>query len=63
MLLISLKEFVLNYKELADKLKEMESRYDKSFQDIFQAINYLLEKDNQGIEQEERKKIGFKKEG
>lgn len=60
---ISLKEFVLNYTELADKLKEMESRYDKSFQDIFQAINYLLEKDNQETEQKERKKIGFKKEG
>ena len=26
---ISLKEFVLNYKELSDKLKELESRYDK----------------------------------
>lgn len=60
---ISLKEFILNYKELADKLKEMESRYDKNFQDIFQAINYLLEKDNQETEQKERNKIGFKKEG
>lgn len=56
---LSLKQFVLNYKELADKLKEMESRYDKNFQDIFQAINYLLEKDNQETEQKEHNKIGF----
>ena len=58
---ISLKEFVMNYKELSDKLKEMESRYDKNFQDIFQAINYLIDKDNQEIDQKERDKIGYKK--
>lgn len=59
---ISLKEFVMSYKELSDKLKEMESKYDKNFQAIFQAINYLLEKDNQSDEQKDRKRIGFKKE-
>lgn len=58
---ISLKEFVMGYKELSEKLKEMESRYDKNFQDIFQAINYLLEKDNQSDEQKERSRIGYKK--
>lgn len=58
---ISLKEFVMSYKELSDKLKEMESKYDKNFQDIFQAINFLLEKDNQEKEQKEREKIGYKK--
>lgn len=44
---ISLKEFVLNYKELSDKLKELESRYDKNFKDIYQAINFLIEKEKQ----------------
>lgn len=60
---ISLKEFVLNYKELSDKLKELESRYDKNFKDIYQAINFLIEKENQSAYQKERTKIGFKKEG
>lgn len=60
---ISLKEFVLNYKELSDKLKELESRYDKNFKDIYQAINFLIEKENQSSQQKERTKIGYKKEG
>lgn len=59
---ISLKEFVLNYKELSEKLKEMETRYDKNFNDIYQAINFLIEKENQSSEQKERTKIGYKKE-
>lgn len=58
---ISLKEFVLNYKELSDKLKELESRYDKNFKDIYQAINFLIEKENQSEYQKERTKIGYKK--
>ena len=58
---ISLKEFVLNYKELSDKLKELESRYDKNFKDIYQAINFLIEKENQSDYQKERTKIGYKK--
>lgn len=61
--LISLKEFVLNYKELSDKLKELESRYDKNFKDIYQAINFLIEKEKQSSQQKDRTKIGYKKEG
>ena len=60
---ISLKEFVLNYKELSDKLKELESRYDKNFKDIYQAISFLIEKEKQSSQQKERTKIGYKKEG
>lgn len=60
---ISLKEFAQNYKELSDKLKELESRYDKNFKDIYQAINFLIEKENQSANQKERTKIGYKKEG
>jgi len=59
---ISLKEFALNYKELANQLKELESKYDKNFNDIYQAINYLLEKENQTTQQKDRTKIGFKKD-
>lgn len=57
---ISLKEFALNYKDIADKIKEMEKKYDKQFKDVYEAINYLLKKDTQEIEQRERKRIGFK---
>ena len=57
---IALKEFALNYKELADKLKELEKTYNKQFKDVYEAINYLLQKDKQETSQKERKQIGDK---
>ena len=57
---IALKQFVLNYKELDEKLKEIENLYNKQFKDVYEAINYLMQKDKQLTEQSERKPIGFK---
>ncbi|MFZ4706494.1 MAG: ORF6N domain-containing protein [Bacteroidales bacterium] len=57
---IALKQFIVNYSELAGKLKELESKYDKQFKDVYEALNYLLQKDKQDSEQKERKRIGFK---
>ena len=57
---ITLKKFVLNYNELSEKLQELESRYNKQFKDVYDAINFLLQKDNQETEQKQRKRIGFK---
>ena len=59
---VQIRNFALNYKELSEKLKELESKYDKNFNDIYQAINFLLEKENQNSEQKVRTKIGFKKD-
>jgi hypothetical protein len=42
---IALKQFALNYNEISDKLRELESRYNKQFKDVYEAINYLLLKD------------------
>ena len=58
---ISLKEFALSYKDLSEKLKEMEAKYEQNFNDIYQAINYLLEKDKLETDQKDREKIGYKK--
>ena len=52
---ISLKEFALNYKDLADRLNELEGK----FTDVAQAINYLLKKDQQDKKYKERRRIGF----
>ena len=57
---ITLKQFVLTYKELSVKLQELENKYDKQFKDVYDAINFLLLKDNQETEQKQRKQIGFK---
>lgn len=58
---IALKEFALNYVELSTKLKELETTYNKQFKDVYDAINYLLKKDQHIVNQEDRKRIGFKK--
>jgi len=43
---IALKQFVVNYAELARKLKEIEERFNKQFADVFEAIGYLLHSEN-----------------
>lgn len=58
---IALKQFVSDYKEISDKLKKLESIYDTRFRDIYEAINFLLQKDKQKVQFHERRKIGFKK--
>jgi len=57
---ISLKQFVLEYKEIAKKLKEMENKYNTQFKDVYEAINFLLQKEKQKTIFRERKRIGFK---
>ena len=52
---VIIRQYALTYKELTDRLKEIEGK----FEDVYEAINYLLEKDKQQIEQKERKRIGF----
>jgi hypothetical protein len=42
---IALKQFALTNAELNTKLKELESKYNKQFKDVYEAINYLLPKD------------------
>jgi len=55
-----MRQYALTNKDLTEKLNELENRYDKQFKDIYDAINFLLQKDIQETEQKERKRIGFK---
>ncbi len=57
---IKLKQMALSYNEFSIQLKQLETQYNKQFDDIFDAINYLMKKDNQTKQQVERNKIGFK---
>jgi hypothetical protein len=57
---IALKQFALTNTELNNKLKELENTYNKQFKDVYEAINYLLQKDKQETRQKERKQIGYK---
>jgi hypothetical protein len=57
---VLLRQLTLSNSELAIKIKQLETKYDKNFDNIFEAINYLLKKDNQIKHQVDRKQIGFK---
>lgn len=59
---IALKQFALTHKELTEKLKELENKYNKQFKDVYEAMNYLLQKDKQETEHRDRKRIGFRKD-
>jgi len=56
---VFIRQYALTHKDLTDKLKELETKYNKQFKDVYEAINYLLKKDKQETEQKERKPIGF----
>lgn len=58
---VFLRQYALTHKDLTDKLKELESKYNKQFKDVYEAINYLLNKDKQETEHKERKQIGYRK--
>ena len=59
---VLVRQFALTNKELTIKLQELESRYNKQFKDVYDAINFLLQKDKQAVSQNQRKKIGFNTE-
>ena len=52
---VMIRQYALTYKELTDKLKEIEGK----FTDVYEAINYLLNKDKLQIDQGQRKRIGY----
>jgi hypothetical protein len=56
---VFMRQYALTHKDLTEKLQELENRYDKQFNDIYDAIHYLLQKDSQETEQKQRKRIGF----
>jgi signal transduction histidine kinase len=57
---IALREFALNFKELSDKILEMEKQFNMQFADVYEALDYLMEEKKIEVEQKERPRIGFK---
>jgi len=56
---VALKTQLEEYNELSQKLKDLEKKYDRQFDDIYAAINFLIEKRNADEKQNNRKKIGY----
>ncbi len=56
---IALRQVALQYKELAEKLAQLESTNHKPFRDIYQALNYLIDKKQKEEDFSKRQRIGF----
>ena len=58
---VTIRKYALEHKEFNEKLLEIESKYDKKFNDVYDALNYLIKKDEKEVIQKERKQIGYNK--
>lgn len=58
---VLMRQYALSHKDLTDKIKEIETKYDKNFEDVYQAINYLIGEKEQEADFNKRKRIGYKK--
>jgi hypothetical protein len=58
---VQLRQLALTHKELTERLKIMEEENKEKFADVYEALNYLLQKDTLESEQKKRDRIGFKK--
>lgn len=57
---VFIRQYALTHKDLTENLKALETKYNKQFKDVYEAINYLLQKDKEEIEHKKRIRIGFK---
>jgi len=57
---VYLRQYSISHKELSDKLLVLVKRTNKRFKDIYQALNYLIQKDIQEQTQKDRKQVGYK---
>lgn len=58
---VMIRKHAIEHKDFNEKLNVLESKYDKKFGDIYEALNYLLQKEETEKSKKERKQIGFNK--
>ena len=58
---VMIRRYALEHKEFNTKLLEIETKYDKKFSDVYEALNYLIKKEEKEVVQKERKPIVYKK--
>jgi phage regulator Rha-like protein len=58
---VALRKTLLNIENLTSHIQELETKYDKQFEDIFEAIQFLITDTNSSDAKPERVKIGYKK--
>lgn len=58
---VMIRKHAIEHKDFNEKLTVLETKYDKKIGDIYEALNYLLQKEEIEKNQKERKQIGFNK--
>jgi hypothetical protein len=59
---VMLRQYALTYKDLAEKLEILANKFDthdKQFNDVFEALNLLLQDKEEETDFEKRERIGF----
>ena len=57
---VVMKQYIVNYSELNKKIIEMETKNNKQFADVYEALNYLMGVKNEEEKIKQRKKIGYR---
>lgn len=58
---VMIRKHAIEHKDFNERLNIIETKYDKKFGDIYEALNYLLQKEETEKKQKDRKQIGFNK--
>lgn len=56
---VLLRQYALSHVELTEQLHALEQKYDEQFNSVYDALNYLIQKEQLQEEQLSRRKIGF----
>lgn len=56
---VAIRQFSLTYKELAEKLVQLEDRTDNQFAEIYEALNFLVSEKQKELDNTNRTRIGF----
>ena len=57
---VFIRQYALSHKDLTDKLKKLERKYNKQFKDVYEALNYLIGEKQKQTDFDSRERIGFK---
>ena len=57
---VMIRKFALSHKDLSEKLSNLEQKYDTQFGDVYDALKYLIQKDENDKKQSSRQRIGYK---
>jgi ORF6N domain len=58
---VMIRRHALEHKDFNQKLLEIETKFDKKFIDVYEALNFLIKKEEKESLQKDRKQIGYKK--